>query len=191
MFNRFTHEAKTVVVLAQESARMLNHDYIGTEHLLMALTHRNAGAASILLEVHKITGDAVESAITDIVGLGLSAHGGTLRMTLRARHALGRADVESMDLTHSEVTPVHLLLALLHQSPATEGSVSSQVIRHVGSEPEKLKADALLFARGGDAVVRQALEAFAQALRQAVDAPEERLAEAMNAALRAAGSAAA
>lgn len=188
MFDRFTHGAKAAVVLAQESARMLNHNYIGTEHLLMAIAHPKSGEAGTVLADHGITGDAVQASITGIVGLGQSAHEGHLRMTPRARAAVAAAASEAIALGSSEITPVHLLLALLRPAPDDRTSVCQQVLMDLGANPARLSQDTMNAAAGTDtdAAVRRALEAFQGALGQAVDAPAERLAEAMRAALNAA-----
>ena len=88
MFERFTDRARRVVVLAQEEARMLNHNYIGTEHLLLGLIHEGEGIAAKALESMGVTLSAVREQVQDIIGPGQQAPSGHIPFTPRAKKVL-------------------------------------------------------------------------------------------------------
>src|SRR2546430_16197528 len=88
MFERFTDRARRVVVLAQEEARMLNHNYIGTEHILLGLIHEGEGVAAKALEQLNISLDAVRSQVEEIIGQGQAAPTGHIPFTPRAKKVL-------------------------------------------------------------------------------------------------------
>ena len=88
MFERFTDRARRVVVLAQEEARMLNHNYIGTEHLLLGLVHEGEGIAARALESLGITLNSVREQVQDIIGPGANAPSGHIPFTPRAKKVL-------------------------------------------------------------------------------------------------------
>src|SRR6266702_661336 len=88
MFERFTDRARRVVVLAQEEARMLNHNYIGTEHILLGLIHEGEGVAAKALESMNISLEAVRQQVEDIIGQGQAAPTGHIPFTPRAKKVL-------------------------------------------------------------------------------------------------------
>ena len=131
MFERFTDRARRVVVLAQEEARMLEHGYIGTEHLLLGLIHEGEGVAAKTLESMGISLDAVRQQVEVIIGRGQHARSGHIPFTPEAKQALELSLRESNQLGHNYIGTEHLLLGLLREG---EG-VPAQVLVKMGPEP--------------------------------------------------------
>lgn len=113
MFERFTDRARRVVVLAQEEARMLNHNYIGTEHILLGLIHEGEGVAAKSLESLGISLEGVRSQVEEIIGQGQQAPSGHIPFTPRAKKVLELSLREALQLGHNYIGTEHLLLALL------------------------------------------------------------------------------
>lgn len=113
MFERFTDRARRVVVLAQEEARLLNHNYIGTEHILLGLIHEGEGVAAKALESLSISLEAVRSQVEDIIGQGGSSPSGHIPFTPRAKKVLELSLREALQLGHNYIGTEHILLALL------------------------------------------------------------------------------
>src|SRR5665648_464993 len=103
MFERFTDRARRVVVLAQEEARMLNHNYIGTEHILLGLIHEGEGVAAKALEPLGISPDAVRSQVQEISGEGQQAPSGHIPFTPRAKKVLELSLREALQLGHNYI----------------------------------------------------------------------------------------
>ena len=101
MFERFTDRARRVVVLAQDEARMLNHDYIGTEHLLLGLIGEGEGVAARALESLGISLDALRQQVEQVIGRGQQAPSGHIPFTPRAKKVMELALREANDLGHS------------------------------------------------------------------------------------------
>jgi ATP-dependent Clp protease ATP-binding subunit ClpC len=130
MFERFTERARRVVVLAQEEARMLNHDYIGTEHILLGLIHVGEGVAARALESLGISLEAVRQQVTEIIGQGQQAPSGHVPFTPRAKKVLELSMREAKELGHNYVGTEHILLGLIR-----EGSgVAAQVLVKLGAD---------------------------------------------------------
>jgi ATP-dependent Clp protease ATP-binding subunit ClpA len=122
MFERFTDRARRVIVLAQEEARLLQHDYIGTEHMLLGLISEGDGlAAKVLLDL-EIDLEALSAEVKTLVGRGKSAPSGHIPFTPPAKKSLELSLRESLQLGHDYIGTEHLLLGILHQGegPATE-----------------------------------------------------------------------
>ena len=130
MFERFTDRARRVVVLAQEEARILNHDYMGTEHLLLGLLREPEGIGARTLEALGISLETVRHSVEDVVGVGDSAPGSNIPFTPRAKTVLEISFRESLNLGHNHVGTEHLLLGLIGES---EG-VAAQVLVRLGAE---------------------------------------------------------
>jgi ATP-dependent Clp protease ATP-binding subunit ClpC len=113
MFERFTDRARRVVVLAQEEAKMLNHNYIGTEHILLGLIHEGEGVAAKALESMGISLDAVREQVQDIIGQGQQQPTGHIPFTPRAKKVLELSLREALQLGHNYIGTEHILLALL------------------------------------------------------------------------------
>ena len=125
-----------MIVLAQEEARRLNHNYIGTEHLLLGLIHEGESVAARALEALGISLDDVREEIKDIVGQGASMSTGHMPFTPRAKKVMELSLRESLQLNHNYIGTEHLLLALVREG---EG-VAAQVLRERGAELERVRA---------------------------------------------------
>ena len=128
MFERFTDPARRVMVLAQDEARMLNHNYIGTEHLLLGLVHEGEGVAARALESLGIGLEAVRQRVEEIVGQGQQAVPPTIPFTPRAKKVLELSRREALQLGHNSVSTEHILLGLIREG---EG-VATQVLVQLG-----------------------------------------------------------
>ena len=135
MFERFTDRARRVVVLAQEEARMLNHNYIGTEHLLLGLVHEGEGIAARALESLGITLNSVREQVQDIIGPGANAPSGHIPFTPRAKKVLELSMREAIQLNHGYIGTEHILLGMVR---ASEG-VANQVLSKVGVQGAEVR----------------------------------------------------
>ncbi|HRL80703.1 MAG TPA: Clp protease N-terminal domain-containing protein, partial [Propioniciclava sp.] len=109
MFDRFTDRARRVIVLAQDEARMLNHNYIGTEHLLLGLIHEGEGVAAKALESLGISLESVRAQVEDIIGPGEQAPTGHIPFTPRAKKVLELSMREALQLNHPYIGTEHIL----------------------------------------------------------------------------------
>jgi ATP-dependent Clp protease ATP-binding subunit ClpC len=135
MFERFTEQSRHAVVLAQEEARRLDHNYIGTEHLLAGLRHEERGSAARTLKSADITLDAVRAEIEVIVGRGELPPSGHIPFTPRAKKCLELSLREAMQLGHNYISTGHLLLGLL----ANEDCVAVQILGGLGADLGQLR----------------------------------------------------
>ncbi|MEX3610591.1 ATP-dependent Clp protease ATP-binding subunit [Rothia sp. LK2588] len=135
MFERFTDRARRVVVLAQEEARMLNHNYIGTEHLLLGLIHEGEGIAARALESLGVTLASVREQVEDIIGPGSQAPSGHIPFTPRAKKVLELSMREAIQLNHGYIGTEHILLGMVR---ANEG-VANQVLTKLGADAGKVR----------------------------------------------------
>src|SRR5215468_3970262 len=135
MFERFTDRARRVVVLAQEEARMLDHGYIGTEHLLLGLIHEGEGVAAKTLEAMGISLDAVRQQVETTIGRGEEAPSGHIPFTPRAKRVLELSLRESGQLGHNYIGTEHILLGLIREG---EG-VAAQVLVKLGADPNRVR----------------------------------------------------
>src|SRR3990170_2789791 len=128
MFERFTDRARRVVVLAQEEARMLNHNYIGTEHILLGLIHEGEGVAAKALESLGISLEGVRQQVEEIIGQGQQAPSGHIPFTPRAKKVLELSLREALQLGHNYIGTEHILLGLIREgaggAPPSTGSAS-------------------------------------------------------------------
>jgi ATP-dependent Clp protease ATP-binding subunit ClpC len=115
MFERFTDRARRVVVLAQEEARMLDHNYIGTEHILLGLIHEGEGVAAKALTALGISLAATRRAVEDIIGRGAQAPAAHIPFTPRAKKVLELSLREALNLGSDYIGTEHILLALLRE----------------------------------------------------------------------------
>jgi ATP-dependent Clp protease ATP-binding subunit ClpC len=130
MFERFTDKARRVVVLAQEEARLLNHNYIGTEHVLLGLVREGEGLAAKALTTMGIGLDAVRGQVEEVIGRGQAAPAGHIPFTPRAKKVLELSLREALQLGHNYIGTEHILLGLLREG---EG-VAAQVLQKLGAE---------------------------------------------------------
>src|SRR6201989_378121 len=126
MFERFTDRARRVVVLAQEEARMLNHNYIGTEHILLGLIHEGEGVAAKSLESLGISLEGVRSQVEEIIGQGQQAPSGHIPFTPRAKKVLELSLREALQLGHNYIGTEHILLGLIREG---EGVAAQVLVR--------------------------------------------------------------
>src|SRR5688500_15713962 len=130
MFERFTDRARRVVVLAQEEARMLNHNYIGTEHILLGLIHEGEGVAAKALESLGISLEAVRAQVEEIIGQGQQAPSGHIPFTPRAKKVLELSLREALTLGHNYIGTEHILLGLIREGDG----VGAQVLITLGAD---------------------------------------------------------
>src|SRR5271156_3028834 len=130
MFERFTDRARRVVVLAQEEAGMLNHNYIGTEHILLGLIHEGEGVAAKALESLGISLDAVRQQVEEIIGQGQQAPSGHIPFTPRAKKVLELSLREALQLGHNYIGTEHILLGLIREGDG----VAAQVLVKLGAD---------------------------------------------------------
>ena len=130
MFERFTDRARRVVVLAQEEARLLNHNYIGTEHILLGLIAEAEGVAAKVLHGLGISGNAVRDKVESIIGEGGSSPSGHIPFTPRAKKVLELSLREALQLGHNYIGTEHILLGLVREG---EG-VAAQVLVNLGAD---------------------------------------------------------
>jgi ATP-dependent Clp protease ATP-binding subunit ClpA len=144
VFERFTDRARRVVVLAQEEARLLNHNYIGTEHVLLGLLDEGEGIASQVLESVAISLDAARAKVEAIVGVGSSSPTGHIPFTPRARKALENALREALQLGDNFIGTEHLLLGLLRERQG----VAVQVLHDLGADLGHVREQVIGLAGG-------------------------------------------
>jgi ATP-dependent Clp protease ATP-binding subunit ClpC len=144
MFERFTDRARRVVVLAQEEARMLNHNYIGTEHILLGLIHEGEGVAAKALESLSISLDAVRQQVEEIIGQGQQAPSGHIPFTPRAKKVLELSLREALQLGHNYIGTEHILLGLIREG---EG-VAAQVLVKLGADLNKVRQQVIQLLNG-------------------------------------------
>ena len=144
MFERFTDRARRVVVLAQEEAKMLNHNYIGTEHILLGLIHEGEGVAAKALESLGISLDAVREQVQDIIGQGQQQPTGHIPFTPRAKKVLELSLREALQLGHNYIGTEHILLGLIREG---EG-VAAQVLIKLGADLNKVRQQVIQLLSG-------------------------------------------
>src|SRR5674476_481804 len=144
MFERFTDRARRVVVLAQEEARMLNHNYIGTEHILLGLIHEGEGVAAKSLENLGISLDAVREQVQEIIGQGQQAPSGHIPFTPRAKKVLELSLREALQLGHNYIGTEHILLGLIREG---EG-VAAQVLVKLGADLNRVRQQVIQLLNG-------------------------------------------
>ena len=144
MFERFTDRARRVVVLAQEEARLLKHNYIGTEHILLGLIHEGEGVAAKALEHLGISLEGVRSQVEDIIGEGGSSPSGHIPFTPRAKKVLELSLREALQLGHNYIGTEHILLGLIREG---EG-VAAQVLVKLGADLSRVRQQVIQLLSG-------------------------------------------
>jgi ATP-dependent Clp protease ATP-binding subunit ClpC len=144
MFERFTDRARRVVVLAQEEARLLNHSYIGTEHILLGLIHEGEGVAAKALESLSISLEAVRNQVEEIIGQGGSSPSGHIPFTPRAKKVLELSLREALQLGHNYIGTEHILLGLIREG---EG-VAAQVLVKLGADLSRVRQQVIQLLSG-------------------------------------------
>jgi ATP-dependent Clp protease ATP-binding subunit ClpA len=144
MFQRFTDRARRVVVLAQEEARMLNHNYIGTEHILLGLIHEEEGVAAKALESLRIGLDVVRQQVEEIIGQGQGQRQGQIPFTPRAKKVLELSLREARQLGHTYIGTEHILLGLIRE----EEGVAAQVLVKLGADLNRVRQKVIQLLHG-------------------------------------------
>ena len=169
MFERFTDRARRVVVLAQEEARMLSHNYIGTEHILLGLIHEGEGVAAKALESLDISLEAVRAQVEEIIGQGQQAPSGHLPFTPRATKVLELSLREALQLGHSYIGTEHILLGLIREG---EG-VAAQVLQKLGADLNRVRQQVIQLLSGFQG--KESAASGAAASSAGADAPSSSL----------------
>jgi ATP-dependent Clp protease ATP-binding subunit ClpA len=163
MFQRFTDRARRVVVLAQEEARRLDHNYIGTEHILLGLISEGEGVAARALNSIGISLDAVRQQVEEIIGRGQQEPPGHIPFTPRAKKVLELSLRESKQLGHNYIGTEHILLGLIREG----NGVAAQVLVKLGADLKRVRQQVIQLLHGHAAeepgpVVEQRLTAIEQ-----------------------------
>ena len=167
MFERFTDRARRVVVLAQEEARLLNHDHIGTEHILLGLIHEGEGVAYLALTELGISLDAVRAQVEAEIGQGSEAPGGHIPFTPRAKKVLELSLREALQLGHNYIGTEHILLGLIREG---EG-VAARVLVGLGAGLDRVRQQVVqLLANAGASQAEQVAAGPSRIRQQAVTA---------------------
>ena len=139
MFERFTERAREVVVLAQEEARLLKHNYIGTEHLLLGLLREEEGLAARVLASLDVTLDNVRGQVEQIIGPGEETPAGQIPFTPRAKKVLELSLREGLSLGHNYIGTEHILLGLAREG---EG-VANHILLDAGADSERVRSEVI------------------------------------------------
>src|SRR5213593_3645496 len=139
MFERFTERARQVVVLAQDEARTLNHNYIGTEHVLLGLLRQEEGVGARVLETLGVTLEDVRAQVARIVGEGEEVASGQIPFTPRAKKVLELALKEALSLGHNYIGTEHILLGLVREN---EG-VAARILLDFDADSEKIRNEVI------------------------------------------------
>ncbi|WP_281898007.1 Clp protease N-terminal domain-containing protein, partial [Phytohabitans aurantiacus] len=148
MFERFTDRSRRVIVLAQEEARMANHHYIGTEHILLGLVHEGEGVAAKALQSLGVSLEGVRQQVEEIIGQGQQGPGGHVPFTPRAKKVLELSLRESLQLGHNYIGTEHILLGLLREG---EG-VAAQVLVKLGADRARVRQQVIQLLSGHPSV---------------------------------------
>jgi ATP-dependent Clp protease ATP-binding subunit ClpC len=174
MFERFTDRARRVVVFAQDEARMFNHTYLGTEHLLLGLIHEEEGVAARALKALGVSLDETRRKVEDIIGRGAAAPTGHIPFTPRAKKVLELSLREAQQLGHNYIGTEHILLGLMREGDG----VAAQVLVRSGVDLDRARQEVIRLLRGYTearaADLRDRLASFANRL----DVIERRLKDA-------------
>src|SRR5438045_1509272 len=135
MFERFTARARRTIVLAQEESRMLNHNYIGTEHILLGLIQEGEGVAATVLESLDVSLERVRRQVEEVIGRGNAAPTGHIPFTPRAKKVLELSLREALQLGHSYIGTEHILLGVIREG---EG-VAAQVLESSGASLDRVR----------------------------------------------------
>jgi Clp amino terminal domain, pathogenicity island component/UvrB/uvrC motif len=147
MFERFTDRARQAVAQAQREARRLDHNYIGTEHILLGLIHVREGVAARALESLGLSLPAVRQQVEEIIGRGQQVPSGHIPFTPRAKKVLELSLRESLQLGHNYIGTEHILLGLLHEGDG----VAAQVLVKLGADLNRVRLQVIQLLHGHQA----------------------------------------
>jgi len=156
VFERFTERARQVVVLAQEEARLLGHNFIGTEHLLLGLVREQEGLAARVLDSLGITLAAVREEVRKIAGVGDSAATGQIPFTPRAKQTLELALRQAVSMRHNHIGTEHVLLGIA----SLEEGAALQILRTLGTDVDAIRAEVLRMLSGPVGEREHAVDTF-------------------------------
>jgi ATP-dependent Clp protease ATP-binding subunit ClpC len=145
VFEQFNDDGRRVVVLAQEEARLLNHNYIGTEHLLLALLRSQGTVAARALESLDISLDVARAQVLEIVGIGGAAPSGHIPFTPRAKKVLELSLREALGLGHNYIGCEHILLGLIREGDG----VAAEILVKLGANLKRVRARVFELVEGG------------------------------------------
>jgi hypothetical protein len=184
MFERFTDRGRRVVVLAQDEARRLDHNYIGTEHLLLGLIREGEGVAARALESLRVGLDAAREQVEEIIGRGQQAPTGHIPFTPRAKKVLELSLVESQQLGENYIGPEHILLGLIREGDG----VAAQVLVNLGADLNRVRQQVIQLlhrhqaeepvptaSAAGELGLRVVLQARLEAIERRLTASERRV----------------
>ncbi len=174
MFERFTDRARNVVVLAQDEARMLNHNYIGTEHILLGLIHESRGIAAKALEAAGIGLEPARQRVAEIIGPGQLAPSGHIPFTPRAKKILELSLREALQLSHNYIGTEHILLGLIREGDG----VAVHVLADLGADLNRLRQEVVQLQAGNPMTEEMPRPARTQASARAAAARAESSAQA-------------
>ena len=164
MFERFTDRARRVVVVAQDEARLLNHNYIGTEHILLGLIREEEGLAARGLKALGVSLEETRQRVEEIIGRGVQARKGHIPFTPRAKKVLELSLREALQLDHNYIGTEHILLGLLREGDG----VAAQVLVASGVDLDRARQEVIRLLRGYTAAraddLRDRLASFADRL---------------------------
>ena len=164
MFERFTDRARRVVVLAQEEARHLNHNHIGTEHILLGLVHGKDAPGAIALARLGITLEGARAEVVEIVGRGAEEPASHIPFTPRAKKVLELSLREALQLGHNYIGTEHILLGLVREG---EG-VGAQVLVKLGTSLDQVRQQVLQLLAGSTGSAEQAAGGYPRGAQEAV-----------------------
>jgi ATP-dependent Clp protease ATP-binding subunit ClpC len=144
VFERYTERARQVVVLAQDEARALRHDYIGTEHILLGLLREEEGLATRVLESFDITLEQARAQVAKVVGRGDEVPTGQIPFTPRSTKVLNLALDEALALGHNYIGTEHLLLGLVREG---EG-VGARILLDLGADADSIRNEIIRWLAG-------------------------------------------
>jgi ATP-dependent Clp protease ATP-binding subunit ClpC len=144
MFERFTDRARRVVVLAQEEARMLDHNYIGTEHILLGLMDEGQGVAARALEALGVSLEATRQQVEEIIGRGQGPVSGKIPFTPGSKKVLELSLSEAMRLGHNYIGTEHILLGVIREGDG----VAAQILVQVGVRLDPARAQVIRLLHG-------------------------------------------
>jgi hypothetical protein len=163
MFERFTDRARRVVVLAQEEARHLNHDHIGTEHILLGLIHEKEGVAAIALTELGVSLEAARAQVVELVGRGDESPTSHIPFTPRAKKVLELSLREALALSHNYIGTEHILLGLIREG---EG-VAAQVLESQGASLDRVRRQVTQLLTGTAGPVEQVVAGVPRVAQEA------------------------
>jgi ATP-dependent Clp protease ATP-binding subunit ClpC len=157
VFERFTGRARQVVVLAQDEARLLRHNYIGTEHILLGLLREEEGVAARVLESLDVSVEGVRAQVRRVIGEGEEVATGQIPFTPRAKKVLELSLKEALAMSHNYIGTEHILLGLARENQG----VAARILVDFDADAEKIRNE-LLRMLGGPAVRAEVTPAVSQ-----------------------------